>query len=147
MSFSAKPVTAKSPVTGSTGNPTLSGFAGATTSCSVILVMSRFPRCPSRSSRSVNLRPTMPAAPRTRMCKTQLLFILGFSRGPVRSLFHRSGHRRHVMLDKERIEDHQRQQPAQRPGLQRSPAIDVAVDELVDDRNRHRLVLGRLQEG
>src|SRR5450755_4643916 len=38
--------------------------------------MSRDPRRPSRNSRSVNLRPTMPAAPRTNMCKTYLPLVL-----------------------------------------------------------------------
>src|SRR6266404_3226455 len=51
------------------------------------------------------------------------------------------------MLYEERIENHQRQRARQRARHQRPPAIDVAIDELVDDRDRHRLVLGRLQEG
>ena len=58
-----------------------------------------------------------------------------------RSLLHGAGHRRDVVLDEERVEDHQRQRADQRAGHQRAPAIDVAVDELVDDRDRHRLVL------
>src|SRR6478752_3872720 len=147
-SFSANPGTAKSPVTVSTGNPTFPGFAGATTSCSVIRVMSRLPSRPSRNSRSVNLRPTIPAAPKTRMCKSQLLFLFLNSRcGPARSLFHRSGHRRDVVLDKKRVENDQRQRSRQCACHQRTPAIDVAVDEFVDDRDRYRLVLSRLQEG
>src|SRR5258706_14437453 len=51
------------------------------------------------------------------------------------------------MLYEERVENDQRQRAGQRARHQRTPAIDVAVDELVDDRDRHRLVLGRLQEG
>ena len=57
------------------------------------------------------------------------------------------GHRRDVVLDEERVEDHQRQRADQRAGHQRAPAVDVAVDELVDDRDRHRLVLRRGDEG
>src|SRR4051794_9089105 len=178
-SFSANPGTAKSPATVLTEKPALAGFAGSTTSCSVIRVMSVLPRRPSRSRRSVSLRPTMPAAPRMRMCKGEVpscyylslvipgraswgaspesittIGVYGFGacapRGASRNdgglLLHRSGHRRHVVLDKERVEDDQRQRTGQRAGHQRAPAIDVAVDELVDDRDRHGLVAGRLQE-
>src|ERR1700704_1505190 len=55
---------------------------------------------------------------------------------------HRAGHRRDVVLDEEGVEHDQRQRAHQRARHQRAPAIDVAVDELVDDRDRHRLVLG-----
>jgi len=53
--------TAKSDAITSTGKPAFSGFAGATTSCSVIRVMSRLARRPSRNSRSDNCgRPCRP---------------------------------------------------------------------------------------
>src|SRR5215470_10961042 len=146
MSFSAAPGTAKSPATTSTGKPAFSGFTGATTSWSVIFVMSDLPRRPSRNNRSTNFRPTMPAAPRTRTCKSQLLVVFAY-RGAVRLLLHGSGHGRHIMLDEEGVKDHKRQRARQRARHQRAPAIDVTVDELVDDGDRHRLVLGRLQEG
>src|SRR6266852_2735108 len=51
------------------------------------------------------------------------------------------------MLDEERVENDQRQRARQRARHQRAPAIDIAIDEFVDDRDRDRLVLGRLQEG
>src|SRR3954462_68759 len=74
--------------------------------------------------------------------------IQGVRARDVRPLFlHGPRHRRYVVLDEEGIEHHQRQRSDQRPGHQRAPAIDVAVNELVDDRDWHRLVLGRGDEG
>src|SRR5712671_7310227 len=130
-----------------TGMAACVGFVGATTSCKVIREISRSPRRPSRNSRSVSLRPTMPAAPRTRICKTQLLVVDFWTRGPARLLFDGSGHCRNIVLDKERVKNDQRQRARQCACHQRSPAVDVAIDEFVDDGDRHRLVLGRLQEG
>src|SRR3954454_1339906 len=144
--FSAAPGTAKSQVTVSIGKSGFGGCAGATTSCSVIAVMSALPRRPSRINRSESLRPTIPAAPNTRICKTRLLVVIDFRLRVARSLFHRSGHGRHVVLYKERIEDHERQRTTESTRHQRSPTVDVAVDEFVDDSDRHRLVLGRLQK-
>src|SRR6185436_4832781 len=148
ISGAAAPASAKSDATTSTGIDALAGWAGATTSCSVNRVISCLPRRPSRSSRSVNLRPTMPAAPRMRICKTRLLFEpCYYQPGLARLLFYGSRHGRHIMLHEEGVKDNQRQRARQRPRHQRAPAIDVAVHELVDDRDRHRLVGGRLQEG
>src|SRR5712671_5452427 len=146
-SGTAASASAKSEATTLTGIDVLAGLVGATTSCSVMRVMSFLPRRPSRSSLSVSLRPTMPAAPRIRMCKTPTPCSQISDTGLTRSLFHGAGHRRHIMLDEEGVKDDQRQRTRQRARHQRTPAIDVAVDELVDDGDRHRLVLGRLQEG
>src|SRR5579872_6771260 len=60
-----------------------SGFFAATTSCSVILVMSFLPSRPSATRRSTNLRPTMPAAPRTRICKAYSLEFLHRRMAPI----------------------------------------------------------------
>src|SRR5215207_8288741 len=61
--------------------------------------------------------------------------------------FYRTGHGGDVMLDEEGVENDQRQRADQGAGHQRAPAVDVAVGELVDDGDRHRLVLGRGDEG
>src|SRR5688572_7897055 len=139
----AAPASAKSEATTLTGIGASAGFSGATTSCKVMPDISRLPRRPSRSRRSVSLRPTMPAAPRIRTCKTLLLVLLLILMSLARSLFHGAGHRRHIVLDEEGVKDDQRQRAGQRTRHQRAPAVDVAVDEFVDDRHRHRLVLHR----
>src|SRR5215469_8163316 len=145
ISFSTAPATAKSPACTSTGKPGFSGLAGATTSCSVILLMSVLPSRPSLSRRSTNLRPTMPAAPRTKICKRLTpRFLFSWT---ARSFLHGAGHRRHIMLHKEGVKDHERERTSQGACHQRTPAVDIAVDELVDDGDRHGLVWGRLQEG
>src|SRR5215813_13953385 len=69
------------------------------------------------------------------------------SRTRARLFLDRARHRRDVVLDEEGVEDDQRQRADQRPRHQRAPPVDVAVDELVDDRDRDRLVLGRGNEG
>src|SRR5579871_4712926 len=107
ISFSAAPATAKSPACTSTGRPAFSGLAGATTSCSVNFVMSALPRRPSPNRRSTNLRPTMPAAPKTNTCKrpTPRDDLVGG-----RHLFlHGAGHGRHIMLHEEGVKDYERQ--------------------------------------
>src|SRR5215217_4897204 len=113
MSGAAAPASAKSEATTWIGIEALAGFAGATTSCNVIRVMSFLPRRPSRSSRSVSLRPTMPAAPRIRMCKTLLLGFQLLVTGLTRSFLHGAGHGRHVVLDEEGVKDNQRQRTRQ----------------------------------
>src|SRR5205814_1956392 len=50
-----------------------------------------------------------------------------------RSLLHRAGHPRHVVLDEERIQDRDRQRAEQGAGHQRTPVVDIAFDELGDD--------------
>src|SRR5260221_8673099 len=54
--------------------------------------------------------------------------------------FYRAGHRRHVVFDEKGIEDDERQRARERARHQRAPAIDVAVDEFVHDRDRHRFM-------
>src|SRR5260221_14760498 len=61
--------------------------------------------------------------------------------------FYRAGHRRHVVLDEKGIEDDERQRARERARHQRAPAIDVAVDEFVYDRDRHRFMARRRDEG
>ncbi len=71
-------------------------------------------------------------------------------RGPERSwqlFLHRTGHGGDVVLDEEGVEHDQWQRSDQRACHQRSPTIDVAIDELVHDRDRNGLVLGRGDEG
>src|SRR5262249_16718376 len=63
------------------------------------------------------------------------------------SLFYRSRHRRDVVLDEKGIEDDERKRAYERTCHQRAPAVDVAVDELVDDGNRHGLVRRRGDKG
>src|SRR5260221_10173036 len=58
-----------------------------------------------------------------------------------RLLLDRAGQARDVVLDEERVEDDDRDRTKQRAGHQRAPMIDVALDELGDDADRHRLVL------
>src|SRR5215203_5513131 len=62
-------------------------------------------------------------------------------------LLHGYGHGSHVMLNEEGVENDERQRADQRPGHQRAPAVDVAVDERGDDRHRHGLVRRRRDEG
>jgi hypothetical protein len=68
ISFSAAPATAKSDADALIGTVTLPVTVGITTSCSVSLVTSWPPKRPSRSKRSVSLRPIIPAAPRISAC-------------------------------------------------------------------------------
>src|SRR4051812_17847725 len=65
----------------------------------------------------------------------------------MRSFFDRTRHRRDVVLDEEGIEHDEGQRADEGAGHQRAPAIDVAVDELVHDRDRHGLVDRRGDEG
>src|SRR3569833_2099850 len=152
-SFSAAPGTAKSPDTVSTAKPAFSGFFGSTTSCMVSFEMSLLPSRPSRSSRSQSLQPTKPAAPRIRLCKSSTpSYWPGAHRSwralkaAARSFLHGAGHRGHIMLHEEGVKDDERQRAGQGSRHQRTPAVDVTVHELVHDRDRHRLVAGRLQE-
>ena len=60
-----------------------------------------------------------------------------------RLFLHRAGHCRDIVLDKERVEDDERQRADHRARHQRAPAVDIAVDQRGHDRDRHGLVLRR----
>jgi hypothetical protein len=56
-------------------------------------------------------------------------------------LLHRPRHPRHVVLDKERVDERNRKRTEQRPGHQRPPVVDVPLHQLRDHPHRHRLHL------
>src|SRR5215207_6319526 len=62
-------------------------------------------------------------------------------------LLHGSGHGSHVMLDEKGVENDERQRTHERPRHERSPAVDIAVDERSDDRHRHGLIVRGGDEG
>ena len=53
----------------------------------------------------------------------------------------RAGHAGNVVLDEERVYQRHRHRAEQGAGHQRAPVIDVAVDELAQERHRHGLLL------
>src|SRR5437870_2441126 len=60
--------------------------------------------------------------------------------------FNRAGNSRHVMFDKERIDEGDRNRPQQRAGHQLAPVEHVAPNQLRGDTDRHRLLLRRRKE-
>src|SRR5262245_57226157 len=66
--------------------------------------------------------------------------------GPM-SFFHGTRHRGDIVLDKEGIENDDREGADEGAGHEGTPFIDVAAHELGQHADRHRLVFRRLDEG
>src|SRR2546425_929958 len=65
---------------------------------------------------------------------------------PLPSAFHGPGQARDVVLHEERVDEGDGDRAEQRARHQLAPEVDVAADELGDDADGHRFLLGRREE-